>query len=67
MTEYDILSNIDQCKSNLDILTYFNNTKQDFVDFVKCYIEIDKVIRKNKNEEVSQIDVNNIVRRRVKK
>jgi hypothetical protein len=61
MTEYDILSNIDQCKSNLDILTYFNNTKQDFVDFVKCYIEIDKVIRKNKNEneQVSQIDVNN--------
>lgn len=51
------LQSVDQCKSDKYILNYFNDTNQDFVDFVKYYIEIDKLIRINKNE-VLQIDIN---------
>lgn len=50
------LESVDKCKSDKYIFNYFNNNNKDFLNFVKYYIEIDKII--SNKTEISQIDIN---------
>ena len=51
------LDNIDKCKTDTYILQYFNDTDQDFYEFIKLHIEFDKLIN-SKNNNISKFDIN---------
>lgn len=52
-----LLESIEKCKTDAYILQYFNDTNQDFNDFMKMHIELDKIIS-NRNDNIDKLDIN---------
>lgn len=50
------LDSVDKCKTDTYILQYFNDTDQDFYEFIKLHIEFDKLI--NSRNNISKFDIN---------